>query len=203
MTQVVPSIRPFEPDPVWSRGAPALAIRMTVFGLFAIVTGCADLGNGGRPASATPAAAIIHSTKRLSTMSNEKVRIYDLYLAAWSDVPVEQRARMLRESVSEHVVFANPQQTRRGIDEVIEHLEGFQQRSPGGSFRINNMVGWADHGLAEWQLVDAEGKAGPSGYDVLTFDDQGLISSILLFGSVEAQKLAWRRRDPVALEPTN
>lgn len=136
-------------------------------------------------------------------MSDDKVRTYDLYLAAWSDVPDEERARMLRESLSEQIVFANPQQIRHGIGEVIEHLRGFQKRSPGGSFRMNNMVGWANNGLAEWQLVDAAGSAGPSGYDVVTFDERGLISAITLFGNVEAQKLAWRRRDPVALKTTD
>ena len=135
-------------------------------------------------------------------MSDERVRTYDMYLAAWSDIADDDRARMLRDSLSERIVFTNPQQTRQGIDEVIEHLEGFQRRTPGGAFRMNNMVGWANHGLAEWQLVDAEGKPGFSGYDVVTFDDQGLIETILLFGSVEAQKLAWRRRDAVALATT-
>ena len=135
-------------------------------------------------------------------MIDNKAQTYELYLAAWSAVTDEERARMLRDSLAEDVVFSNPQQIRHGISEVIEHLEAFQNRSPGGSFRMNNMVGWADHGLAEWQLLDGEGKAGFSGYDVVSFDEGGLIKSILLFGNVEAQKLAWRRRDPVSLEST-
>jgi len=94
---------------------------------------------------------------------------------------------------------AVPQQTRRSIADVIQRLEGFQVRSPGGSFRMNNMVGWDDFGLAEWQLVDAQGAVEFSGYDVLTFNERGLIETILLFGNVEAQKLAWRRRDPADL----
>ncbi len=124
-------------------------------------------------------------------MSDERVQTYDRYLAAWSAIPDAERARMLRESLSEQIVFTNPQQTRCGLSEVVEHLEGFQVRSPGGSFRMNSMVGWGAYALAEWQLVDAKGSPGFSGYDVLTFDEQGLISTILLFGNVEAQKLAW------------
>jgi len=39
---------------------------------------------------------------------------------------------MLRVSLADNIVFfTNPQQTRRGIAEVIEHLEGFQVRKPG------------------------------------------------------------------------
>jgi hypothetical protein len=135
-------------------------------------------------------------------MTDRYAETYDLYLAAWAPISRDEWVDMLRRSLAETIVFTNPQQVRRGIAEVVEHLEGFQRRSPGGCFRMNNMVGWGSHGLAEWQLVDADGKAGFSGYDVVTFDDDGLISSILLFGNVEAQKLAWRRRDPVALDPT-
>ncbi len=136
-------------------------------------------------------------------MSDKRVQTYDLYLAAWSAVPDDERARMLRESLPEQIVFTNPQQTRHGLSELAEHLEGFQVRQPGGSFRQNSMVGWGNYALAEWQLVDAKGEPGFSGYDVLTFDEQGLISTILLFGTVEAQKLAWRRRDPVPLKLTD
>ena len=135
-------------------------------------------------------------------MTNKYAETYDLYLEAWGPVSRDERVDLLRRSLVEAIVFTNPQQVRRGIHDIVEHLEGFQQRTPGGRFRMNNMVGWGSYGLAEWQLIDGEGKAGFSGYDVLTFDDSSLISSILLFGNVEAQKLAWRRRDTVALDLT-
>ena len=136
-------------------------------------------------------------------MSEKRAQTYDLYLAAWSAIPDADRAKMLRESCAEDIVFTNPTQSRHGVADLIEHLEGFQNRTPGGSFRMNNMVGWANYGLAEWQLMDAQGQPGFSGYDVVTFDDQGFISNILLFGNVEAQKLAWRLRDPVSLAITD
>lgn len=142
------------------------------------------------------------ATTKGATMSDKRVQTYDLYLAAWSAVSDNERARMLGESVADDVVFENPQQTRHGRADLKAHLEGFQRRSPGGAFRMNHMVGWDGHALAEWQLVDANGHPGFSGVDVLTFDDQGRIATILLFGNVEAQKLAWRRRDPVSLQPT-
>ena len=135
-------------------------------------------------------------------MSVTRVEIYDLYLAAWSAILDAERERLLRACLSDNMVFVNPQQIRRGIADVAVHLEGFQQRTPGGSFRMNNMVGWGDQALAEWQLVDAAGEAGFSGYDVVTFASDGRISNILLFGNVEAQKLAWRCRDPVELAVT-
>ncbi len=134
---------------------------------------------------------------------DKRVVTYDLYLAAWSNVTDNERARMLRDSLTQDVVFANPLQTRRGIEDVIAHLRGFQSRSPSGSFRMNNMLGWADHALAEWQLMQGDGTPGFSGFDALRFNEQGLISEIVLFGNSEQQKLAWRRRDAVTLRPTD
>lgn len=135
-------------------------------------------------------------------MTDKRVETYELYLAAWGAVSAAERERMLRESCAENIVFANPTQTRHGLTDVIEHLAAFQERFPGGGFGMNNMVGWDRNALAEWQLIDGQGQPGFSGYDVVTFDERELISSILLFGNVEAQKLAWRRRDPVSLTAT-
>jgi hypothetical protein len=136
---------------------------------------------------------------RDDTMSQQYASTYDVYLAAWSNISADERRELLNQSVSERVVFTNPQRYRSGKPALAEHLEGFQRRSPDGSFRMNNMLGWDRHALAEWQFVGSDEAPGFSGYDVLTFDGDGLISEILLFGNVEAQKLAWRRRDPVAL----
>jgi hypothetical protein len=51
------------------------------------------------------------------------------------------------------------------------------------------MLGWGSHGIATWQFVDAQGQPGFWGYDVLAYDGQGRIESILLFGHVEKQML--------------
>ena len=91
--------------------------------------------------------------------------------------------------MAETVIFRNPMQTRRGLSEVVEHLEGFQKRSPGGLFRLMSMLGWENQALATWKFFDAQGQGGFSGYDALTFDGDGRITDILLFGDVEKQKL--------------
>ncbi len=134
-------------------------------------------------------AAPPSSTKKLEPMSDPRIKTYETYLAAWSAVPDNERAKLLRESLSEDIVFTNSTQTRRGLADVAVHLQAFQQRSPGGSFRLNEMLGWENHGIATWQLVDAQGQPGFWGYDVLAYDGQGRIESILMFVHVEKQIL--------------
>jgi hypothetical protein len=99
-------------------------------------------------------------TRKVKDMSDPRVETYEVYLSAWSAIPDDERTKRLRESLSEHIVFTNPTQTRRGLADVSEHLQGFQRRSPGGSFRMNEMLGWENHGIATWQFVDAQGQAG-------------------------------------------
>lgn len=133
--------------------------------------------------------SIIKPERGPKAMIDKRVATYDTYLSAWSAVSDVERRRRLRESVTEDVVFRNPMQTRVGLDDVVKHLEGFQQRSPNGSFVSVAMLGWENNALATWQFVDAEGKPGFTGFDVVQFDDQGRITSILLFGNVEKQTL--------------
>lgn len=139
------------------------------------------------------------SIQRSSTMADKRAHTYELYLAAWSAVSDDERKRLLRESLTDNIVFTNQQQTRHGLSDVAEHLKGFQAKMPGASFRMNNMIGWKNHALAEWQMVDAKGEPGFSGYDVLTLDDRDMIEGILMFTNVEGQKIACRRRDQVSL----
>jgi hypothetical protein len=158
---------------------PTFTRRTAVSALSLLLVGCET---PGRTSPSPP-------MKKPEQMADPRIKTYELYLSAWSAIPDDERAKRLRESLSESIVFTNPLQTRRGLSEVATHLQGFQQRSPGGSFRMNEMLGWESHGMATWQLVDAQGKPGFFGYDVLAFDGQGRIESILLFSHVEKQIL--------------
>lgn len=129
------------------------------------------------------------TTRKQEAMSDPRVTTYETYLSAWSAIFDDERAKLLRESLSEDIVFTNPAQTRRGLADVAVHLQAFQQRSPGAAFRMNEMLGWENNAIAIWQFVDAQGQPGFLGYDVLAYDGQGRIKSILLFSRVEKQIL--------------
>lgn len=135
-------------------------------------------------------------------MPIQPVQAYETYLIGWSAVSDSERERVLRECLSEKVVLTVPSQERREIEGVAAHLKEFQAGHPGDSFRLNNLIGWGAHALAEWQWIDTQGNAGMTGYDVLTFDEQGRILTILIFANIEEQKLAWRRREAVELAIT-
>ena len=118
-----------------------------------------------------------------------RVASYERYLAAWSAVPIDERLHFLHESVTPDVVFTNPTRTRTGIEDVAEHLSDFQRRVPGGSFRVVSMLGWEDHALVRWQLVDARGNAGLAGHDDVAYDQAHRIKSIVMFTDIPKERL--------------
>jgi len=132
----------------------------------------------------------------------DRVTPYEAYLKAWSGISEEDRLGLLKQCVSPDIKFLNEVKTRNGILDVADNMASFQRQMPGASFRLNNMMGWGDYALAEWQLIDAEGNSGFSGCDSLTFNAAGLISSIVMVTNVEPQKIVWRRRDVPLLEQT-
>ena len=122
-------------------------------------------------------------------MTDKRVDAYELYISAWSAISDEERLRRLRASVAQAIIFRNAMKTRNSLADVVEHLEAFQKRSPGGSFRLMSMLGFENQGLATWKFFDAEGQGGFSGFDALTFDEEGRISYILMFSDLEKQRL--------------
>ncbi|WNG15929.1 nuclear transport factor 2 family protein [Cystobacter fuscus] len=122
-------------------------------------------------------------------MTDFRVAAYEKFLSTWSAIPDDQRLHLLQASVTEGIVFTNPMKPRTGINDMADHLRDFQTRIPGGSFRLLAMVGWEDNAIATWQFVDAAGNAGFTGYDVLAFDGEHRIKSILLFSNVPKQTL--------------
>jgi hypothetical protein len=90
---------------------PALP-RADVFTRRAAVTAISLLFVGWEmPGRASPPSP----TKKVEVMSDPRVKTYEIYLSAWSAIPDDERAKRLRESLSNDVVFTNPVQTRHGL----------------------------------------------------------------------------------------
>lgn len=118
-----------------------------------------------------------------------RLRLYELYVTAWSAISASERAERLGATVSEDVAYRDALTRCKGAPALGEHLGAFQERSPGSSFRLLSMLSWEADALAHWQFVDAQGKAGFEGYDALTFAEDGRIASIVGFSDSDKQRL--------------
>lgn len=118
-----------------------------------------------------------------------RLEVYERYMTAWSPISTSDRAQVLGETVSEGVAYRDAMTHREGAQDLAQHLSFFQERSPGSSFRLLSMLNWGSDALANWQIVDAGGAPGFTGYDALTFAEDGRIASILGFSDTDKQRL--------------
>jgi len=50
-------------------------------------------------------------------------------LDAYSDIPPDKRERLLRQSVTDDVVFTGPKEDDQGFGKLVEHIGQFQKKS--------------------------------------------------------------------------
>ncbi len=126
--------------------------------------------------------------QRTNTMKS-RLELYEHYITAWSAMDFDERMAILSRTVADDVVYRDAMFEGSGAAALCEHLTTFQQRSPGSSFRLLSMLSWDADALANWQIVDRGGKPGFSGYDALTFAEDGRIASIVGFSATDKQRL--------------
>jgi len=74
---------------------------------------------------------------------------YNSYLDAYNDIAVDERERLLRQSVAEDIVFTNPNAEGQGFGKLMEHIEQFQKQRKGASLKSNKLLAHHGHFLSE------------------------------------------------------
>jgi hypothetical protein len=101
---------------------------------------------------------------------------WNSYLAAYGPVTAEDRERLLRQSVSERVIFTNPGGQGETLLGLIAHIEDFQRKMPGMYFGTDKL--FLHHGevLAVWSMYKAENIKVATGYNFVRLDEEGRFS---------------------------
>jgi hypothetical protein len=74
-------------------------------------------------------------------MNTDKLQqLWKCYLDAYSDIPADERERLLKQSVSDDVIFTGPREDDQGFDKLVEHIGQFQKKSPGAYFESNKLL---------------------------------------------------------------
>ncbi len=103
-------------------------------------------------------------------------RRWDAYLAAYGPIATEERERLLKQRVSDAVVFTNPGGEGRNRDGLIAHIEDFQKKMPGASFKTDKV--FVHHGelLAIWSMYKSDDTKVATGYNFVRPDEEGRFS---------------------------
>jgi hypothetical protein len=108
-------------------------------------------------------------------------QLFKSYLDAYADIAPAERERLLRQSVSDDVVFTNPTGDGKGFSNLIEHIEGFQKRAPGGYFRSSQLLTHHGELLAEWTLYRNDGSEFLTGHTFARLNEQGRLTHLAGF----------------------
>jgi SnoaL-like domain len=110
----------------------------------------------------------------------------DAYIAAWNTRDAAERERAVAAAFAPGATYTDPLADVSGRDAITELIGGAQQQFAGWTFRLAGPVD-GHHGQARftWALgpddSNGAGDAPVVGFDVVTLDDAGLITSVLGF----------------------
>ncbi|RWE85064.1 MAG: nuclear transport factor 2 family protein [Mesorhizobium sp.] len=92
-------------------------------------------------------------------------RRWDAYLAAYGPIAAAERERLLKQSVSDDVVFTNPGGEGKTRNGLIAHIEDFQKKMPGTFFKTDKV--FVHHGelLAIWSMYKSDDTKVATGYN--------------------------------------
>ncbi len=100
------------------------------------------------------------------------------YLAAWNEADTARIRAHLERSVALDVLFVDPANTTRGIDELESMIRSARQERPTAAYlRTSGVDGHNSRYRYRWE-VQIDGKSVLPGMDVTRIDDEGRIVQI-------------------------
>jgi hypothetical protein len=118
-------------------------------------------------------------------MNDEKfLQIWNTYQDAWADIAVDERTSLIKQSVTDDVVFTNPLNQGQGLGDLVKHIGDFQAQFPGAYFKTNQLI--AQHGqlLAEWTMFNKDGSKFLTAHSYARFNEQGQLNHLAGFWKV-------------------
>ena len=115
-------------------------------------------------------------------MTNETLQqVWKTYQDAWADIAVDERERLLRQSVTDDVTFNSPLYEGQGLGNLVKHMEQFQERAPGAHFKSNKLLTQHDQLLSEWTMYKKDGSEFLTSHSYARFNDQGRLTHLAGF----------------------
>ncbi|MGZ3341197.1 MAG: hypothetical protein ACXU9B_15540 [Reyranella sp.] len=115
---------------------------------------------------------------------------FQAYTDAWGATSAAARLQRLSDSLATGMTYQDASVRADGAAGVDAMIARFQRQSPGVTLKLDDLLLWADHGLAKWSMMDPKGGLIMHGYDVVAYDPAGHIRSIVGFFDIPGQRTA-------------
>ncbi|MBB5343888.1 nuclear transport factor 2 family protein [Tunturibacter empetritectus] len=109
-------------------------------------------------------------------------QLMNSYQTAYApDIAPMEQERLIRQSVSDDVVFSTPMAEGQGLANLLKHVAQFQKKNPGRYFKSNELL--AHHGqlLSEWTMYNKDGSEFSSGHTHAHFNEEGRLTHLAGF----------------------
>lgn len=104
------------------------------------------------------------------------------YIAAWNDPDPQSRRGRVTALWAHGGSYVDPLAEVAGVEAIAALIGGVQEQFPGSRFRLlGDVDGHHRQARFRWELGPVDGPAPVAGFDVVTLDEQGRITSVLGF----------------------
>lgn len=107
--------------------------------------------------------------------------LWKSYLDAYADIAPAERERLLRESVTDDVVFTSPALEGQGFGNLVEHIEQFQKQMPGKYFKSNKILTHHGQLLSDVMLHNKDGSEFRPAQIFARFNEQRRLTHVAGF----------------------
>jgi len=114
-------------------------------------------------------------------MPSKAVELYKHYVTAFAAIPDQERRKILDAVLDTEIIYRNPRMEGTGHQILIDDINDFQSRFPGGRFVLYSVSEHHDVALMEWQLIGADGVPGVRGHDAIRLTPTGKFGQIITF----------------------
>jgi hypothetical protein len=123
-------------------------------------------------------------------MPSKAVDLYKQYVKAWSAISDQERRNILNAVLETEIVYRIPRMEGTGHQIVIDDMNDFQTKFPGGRFALHGVSEHHDVALMEWQLILPDGTPGVLGHDAIRVTSEGKLGRIVTFAPSTLEPLA-------------
>jgi hypothetical protein len=114
-------------------------------------------------------------------MPSKAVELYKQYVEAWSAISEPERRSILEPILEADITYRIPRMEGTGHSIVIEDMNEFQAKFPGGKFALHSVSEHHDVALMEWQLILPDGTPSVLGHDAIRVTSAGKLGQIITF----------------------
>lgn len=114
-------------------------------------------------------------------MQIDHQQIWETYASAWKAERVDDKRALIGASLAPACTYQDPLAKVSGWDELIAYMSNFHRLVPGGHFATRRFRCHHGQSVAQWDMLDAQGKVIGDGVSVGHYNEAGRLVTVTGF----------------------